>query len=57
MGRDQYRSLAFDNTVSNNSLDEFGLNSRDLHTFGEYLVTSGEPAGANEPGVADGVQG
>jgi len=27
MGGDQYRSLAFDNTVSDNSLDEFGLDS------------------------------
>jgi|AntRauMinimDraft_4_1070384.scaffolds.fasta_scaffold00724_4 NADH dehydrogenase len=57
MGGDQYRSLAFDNTVSDNSLDEFGLDSRDLYTFGEYLKTNDEPAGVKEPDATGGVQG
>jgi len=37
MGRDQYRSLQFDNTTENNDIDAFGYTSDDLITVTEYL--------------------
>ncbi|USZ67321.1 complex I NDUFA9 subunit family protein [Halorussus salilacus] len=41
-GPDQYRSLKFDNTVSHNDVDAFGVSDEDLTTLGSYLgVESG----------------
>ncbi|UPW01237.1 complex I NDUFA9 subunit family protein [Halorussus gelatinilyticus] len=40
-GSDQYRSLQFDNTVSNNDIGAFGVEEADLTTLGEYLGISG----------------
>lgn len=37
MGGDQYRSLQFDNTTSENDVDAFGLTADDLRTLGAYL--------------------
>ncbi|MFB6192306.1 MAG: complex I NDUFA9 subunit family protein [Haloarculaceae archaeon] len=37
MGKDQYRSLQFDNTVQDNDLDAFGVRPEDLTTLQEYL--------------------
>jgi len=37
MGKDQYRSLQFDNVVSENDVDAFGVAEADLKTFDEYL--------------------
>ncbi|GAA0647244.1 complex I NDUFA9 subunit family protein [Salarchaeum japonicum] len=37
MGSDQYRSLRFDNTVSENDVDAFGVSPDDLRTFADYL--------------------
>lgn len=37
MGRDQYRSLQFDNTVEENDVDAFGYDPADLKTLSEYL--------------------
>ncbi|QDX40552.1 complex I NDUFA9 subunit family protein [Salarchaeum sp. JOR-1] len=37
MGSDQYRSLRFDNTVSENDVDAFGVSAGDLRTFADYL--------------------
>jgi uncharacterized protein YbjT (DUF2867 family) len=37
MGRDQYRSLQFDNTTQHNDIDAFGVTSEDLLTVTEYL--------------------
>ncbi|WP_267162510.1 complex I NDUFA9 subunit family protein [Halovenus salina] len=37
MGRDQYRSLQFDNTTADNDIDAFGYDPTDLLTVGEYL--------------------
>jgi NADH dehydrogenase len=40
MGRDQYRSLTFDNTTSANDIDAFGLDTADLTTVADYLNIS-----------------
>jgi NADH dehydrogenase len=37
MGGDQYRSLNFDNTTSDNDVEAFGMTTADLRTLGEYL--------------------
>ncbi|SDF01851.1 complex I NDUFA9 subunit family protein [Halorientalis regularis] len=37
MGGDQYRSLKFDNTTSDNDIAAFGVDRQDLTTLGEYL--------------------
>lgn len=37
MGRDQYRSLQFDNTTDHNDVDAFGVNESDLTTLSTYL--------------------
>jgi len=37
MGADQYRSLKFDNTVSENDVTAFGVDPDDLRTFADYL--------------------
>jgi NADH dehydrogenase len=37
MGGDQYRSLNFDNTTSDNDIGAFGYDESDMTTFGEYL--------------------
>lgn len=37
MGRDQYRSLQFDNTVDANDVDAFGYEPAELKTLAEYL--------------------
>ena len=37
MGGDQYRSLNFDNTTSDNDVDAFGVEESELTTLGEYL--------------------
>jgi len=37
MGRDQYRSLRFDNTTESNDIDAFGLGRDELRTLAEYL--------------------
>jgi len=42
MGRDQYRSLQFDNTTSTNDIDAFGVEPDDLTTLAEYLEISQE---------------
>ncbi|WP_424017771.1 complex I NDUFA9 subunit family protein [Halorientalis pallida] len=39
MGGDQYRSLKFDNTTSDNDVAAFGVDGQDLTTLGEYLDT------------------
>ncbi|UPV75160.1 complex I NDUFA9 subunit family protein [Halorussus limi] len=39
-GSDQYRSLKFDNTVSDNDIDAFGVETGDLTTLGAYLGVS-----------------
>lgn len=36
-GGDQYRSLKFDNTVTHNDLDAFGVEASELTTLAEYL--------------------
>ena len=42
MGRDQFRSLQFDNTTAENDVDAFGVAPEDLTTLSEYLgVESG----------------
>jgi len=40
-GSDQYRSLKFDNTVSRNDIDAFGVEKADLTTLAEYLGIAG----------------
>ncbi len=40
MGRDQYRSLQFDNTTATNNIGAFGLEDGDLTTLREYLGLS-----------------
>ncbi|WP_135853751.1 complex I NDUFA9 subunit family protein [Halorussus salinus] len=40
-GSDQYRSLKFDNTVSRNDIDAFGVEEADLTTLAEYLGIAG----------------
>ncbi|WP_158055518.1 complex I NDUFA9 subunit family protein [Halorussus halophilus] len=40
-GSDQYRSLKFDNTVSHNDLDAFGVEASELTTLAEYLGVKG----------------
>ncbi|MFB6160449.1 MAG: complex I NDUFA9 subunit family protein [Haloferacaceae archaeon] len=40
MGRDQYRSLKFDNTTDDNDVDAFGLTPSDLRTLADYLGTA-----------------
>jgi len=37
MGRDQYRSLQFDNTTEDNDVDAFGVESSDLRTLDAHL--------------------
>ncbi len=37
MGRDQYRSLKFDNTTSENEVGAFGVSRSDLRSFSSYL--------------------
>ncbi len=37
MGRDQYRSLTFDNTTAENDVDAFGVGPSDLTPFSSYL--------------------
>jgi uncharacterized protein YbjT (DUF2867 family) len=37
MGKDQYRSLQFDNTTDDNDIDAFGLTDGDLETLAAYL--------------------
>ena len=37
MGNDQYRSLQFDNTTSDNAVEAFGVAEADLTTFRSYL--------------------
>jgi NADH dehydrogenase len=37
MGRDQYRSLTFDNTTDNNDIDAFDRSESDLTTLAAYL--------------------
>ena len=39
LGRDQYRSLQFDNTVSENDISTFGVDESELLTLSEYLDT------------------
>ena len=41
MGADQYRSLRFDNTVSENRIDEFPSVQADLRTLDAYLTADG----------------
>ena len=41
-GRDQYRSLKFDNRVADNDVDAFGVTEGDLTTLGEYLGLSND---------------
>jgi NADH dehydrogenase len=38
MGADQYRSLKFDNTTTDNDVGAFGIDESDLTTLGEYLA-------------------
>jgi len=38
MGRDQYRSLRFDNTTEENDIDAFGVDPEDLRTLDAYLA-------------------
>jgi uncharacterized protein YbjT (DUF2867 family) len=38
MGRDQYRSLKFDNTTGDNDIGAFGVEVGDLRTFDAYLA-------------------
>lgn len=40
MGRDQYRSLRFDNTTENNDVREFGVDPAELKTLASYLQTA-----------------
>jgi len=37
MGADQYRSLQFDNTTTDNDIGAFGVEADDLTTLGDYL--------------------
>ena len=37
MGADQYRSLQFDNTTTDNDIGAFGVEADDLTTLGTYL--------------------
>ena len=37
LGRDQYRSLKFDNTVEDNDVDAFGVSEGELTTLAAYL--------------------
>jgi NADH dehydrogenase len=37
MGKDQYRSLQFDNTVESNDIEAFGVTESALTTFRSYL--------------------
>ena len=37
MGRDQYRSLRFDNTTTDNDVEAFGVDPSDLRTLSAYL--------------------
>lgn len=41
MGRDQYRSLQFDNTVADNDVDAFEVDETELRPFADYLNESG----------------
>jgi uncharacterized protein YbjT (DUF2867 family) len=41
MGADQYRSLQFDNTTSDNDTEAFGVATDEMTTLGEYLETTG----------------
>ena len=42
-GSDQYRSLRFDNAVSDNDIDAFGVSVADLTTLAEYLGVDSRP--------------
>lgn len=37
MGKDQYRSLKFDNTTDQNAIDSFGVSDEEMATLREYL--------------------
>ena len=51
MGPDQYRSLAFDNTVSENDVRAFGRDPAALRSLADYLGVDGAAdAGADEDG-------
>ena len=41
MGRDQYRSLQFDNVTDDNAVDAFGVEESELTTFRSYLGLAG----------------
>jgi NADH dehydrogenase len=41
MGRDQYRSLQFDNVTTDNAVDAFGVEESELTTFRSYLGLAG----------------
>jgi uncharacterized protein YbjT (DUF2867 family) len=40
MGGDQYRSLTFENTVTDNDTDAFGVDPASLRTLSDYLTTA-----------------
>ncbi|UIO99452.1 complex I NDUFA9 subunit family protein [Halobaculum sp. CBA1158] len=52
MGRDQYRSLQFDNVVSGNDVTAFGVTEADLRTFEEYLGLATADDGAETAATA-----
>ncbi|WP_435062635.1 complex I NDUFA9 subunit family protein [Halobaculum sp. EA56] len=52
MGRDQYRSLQFDNVVSDNDVGAFGVAEADLKTFDEYLGLTAAGDGADATATA-----
>ena len=43
MGKDQYRSLQFDNTTASNDITAFGVSETELETLPGYLGVSGAP--------------
>lgn len=53
MGPDQYRSLQFDNTVTENDVTAFGRDPSSLRTLPDYLDTARNPTGGSK-GPADG---
>ncbi|WP_144904118.1 complex I NDUFA9 subunit family protein [Halobellus captivus] len=50
MGKDQYRSLRFDNVTDDNDVDAFGVGVGELMTLKAYL--NGRPTGASETAAA-----
>lgn len=48
MGRDQFRSLRFDNTTGENDVDAFGVAPEDLTTLSAYLGVGREPGIARQ---------